>query len=396
MHFYFILFFNQGPTVPLDSGIGDDAQEILVQIKTFLFFLGAIIQLYMYLGILFNKVKMPVEEEENGEDLPTKRELSRFLYGTAPAVTSPSSSSSSRSGTPSKPTFGGKDDEYDDYSVVEMDDVDEFIDNGTNIEESRRLIGENVSSSSTSSSSSSNRNSNRNNSNTNSNSSSNSNGNHSIISQNTEYRIEGDREATVPTQITLAFLENAYIVFWISKDLFWSWGTGDLNSLREIAVAFEVAGMMFGTLSLFIHILNAYVSRKQIVRFIDCITTLCWISANYFWMVGEFFIRYHHLNLDDETQGHDNITRVFASVLFFAGLLLQFGNIIYLAQKDNSNLFKIVFGKICFNWRYNNRNQSYSGINNIQYKRLSTNIEILAVSPQRLADVSDLDRVQNS
>eukprot|EP01035_Chromulina_nebulosa_P019372 gene19372-25239_t len=45
--------------------------------------------------------------------------------------------------------------------------------------------------------------------------------------------------------ITLAFIENGYIIFWISKDLFWSWGTGDLTKGRDLAIVYETVAMFF-------------------------------------------------------------------------------------------------------------------------------------------------------
>lgn len=34
--------------------------------------------------------------------------------------------------------------------------------------------------------------------------------------------------------ISMAFVEYFYIVFWISKDTFWSWGTGDLSDYTKV------------------------------------------------------------------------------------------------------------------------------------------------------------------
>ena len=149
---------------------------------------------------------------------------------------------------------------------------------------------------------------------------------------------------------------------------------------------FEIAGMLFGTLSIGIYMVNAYISRRQIVRFIDCITTVCWIMANYIWMCGEFFIRYNHLNLDDANEGHDNVTRIISSFLFISGLVLQLGNIIYLANKEKSNLFEIIFGKICYNWR-KSRNSLY-GSHSVQHKKLNRAIEIISVSPQKEMNIA--------
>lgn len=123
--------------------------------------------------------------------------------------------------------------------------------------------------------------------------------------------------------LTLAYIENLYIVFWVSKDLFWSWGTGDLINGFDLAIFYEATAMCFGTLSLLVHLVTAYIYRRNTLLLLDSITTILWISANFVWMCGEFFIRYDNLAHDDEDQGNDTGTRIASAVLFCLGLTIQ-------------------------------------------------------------------------
>ena len=136
--------------------------------------------------------------------------------------------------------------------------------------------------------------------------------------------LRGERSTEASSSgITLAFIENAYIIFWISKDLFWAWGTGDLSHGRGLIILFESVALLFGTLSILIYLVTAYIYRRNHVRFVDAITTICWIAANFVWMSGEFFVRYRNLELDDTTEGADDGTRIASSCLFCTGIALQ-------------------------------------------------------------------------
>eukprot|EP01034_Spumella_vulgaris_P033917 gene33917-41835_t len=139
--------------------------------------------------------------------------------------------------------------------------------------------------------------------------------------------------------LTLAFVENAYIIFWISKDVFWCWGTGDLTQGRDLAIFYECAAMMCGTISILIYLITAYIYRRTFMRFLDAITLILWITANFVWMCGEFFIRYDNLERDDGDPGNDGATRVVSSVLFCSGIALQFYVILKLvaAHRKQSN-----------------------------------------------------------
>ncbi len=124
--------------------------------------------------------------------------------------------------------------------------------------------------------------------------------------------------------LSLAFIENGYIIFWISKDLFWSWSTGDLTQVRDLAIFFETAAMLCGTVSILIYTITAYIYRRSFVRFLDSVTLILWIMANFVWMCGEFFIRYDNMERDDGDPGNDGATRIVSAVLFCSGISLQF------------------------------------------------------------------------
>lgn len=130
-----------------------------------------------------------------------------------------------------------------------------------------------------------------------------------------------NRTASPP--VTLASIENAYIIFWISKDMFWSFGTGDITVSKDVAIACEILAMCFGFTALCVYLVTAYIYRRRKLRFLDGLTAIFWISANYTWMCGEFFIRYHNMDHDDGDAGDDHNTRVAAACLFIAGFLTQ-------------------------------------------------------------------------
>jgi len=142
--------------------------------------------------------------------------------------------------------------------------------------------------------------------------------------------------------ITLAFIENLYIVFWISKDLFWSFGTGDLDNHEDSIVIYEILAMCFGFTALCVYLVTAYMYRRKTLRFMDSLTTVFWISANYVWMCGEFFIRYDNLQYDDTDSGNDRSTRIASATLFCAGMLCQVYVVVvlglrYRAKRLNGN-----------------------------------------------------------
>lgn len=139
--------------------------------------------------------------------------------------------------------------------------------------------------------------------------------------------------------ITLAFIENAYILFWISKDLFWSFGTGDLTQGLNSAIIYEIFAMCFGFSALCVYLVTAYIYRRKKLRFLDGLTTVFWICANYVWMCGEFFVRYDHLQHDDGSPGDDRNTRIAAATFFAVGFALQMyvSAVLYLRYRARRN-----------------------------------------------------------
>lgn len=134
---------------------------------------------------------------------------------------------------------------------------------------------------------------------------------------------ENERENYSPG-VSTAFFEYIYVVCWILKDTFWSLGTGDIETDNlSMAITLETVAMLFGFSALSIYTLTAYIYRKNLESFLDCLTTLFWICANFVWMSGEFFIRYKNSQFDDRDGGNDTDTRIAATVFFVLGLLIQ-------------------------------------------------------------------------
>ena len=81
--------------------------------------------------------------------------------------------------------------------------------------------------------------------------------------------------------------------------------------------------MTFGGIAFLTYCITGYLYRDNVISLLDCITILFWIAANYVWMVGEFFLRFQSLNLDDGTEGDDRVTRIISSILFIIGIFIQ-------------------------------------------------------------------------
>lgn len=97
--------------------------------------------------------------------------------------------------------------------------------------------------------------------------------------------------------------ENLHIVFWIFKDMSWSMGWKTLGMF-----------MILPTLSLAIYL--TYKFRKDQTEWYHNLAVICWIFANSYWMISEFFSF-------DKTHVFREITGVQLSIIPFGfGILL--------------------------------------------------------------------------
>lgn len=186
--------------------------------------------------------------------------------------------------------------------------------------------------------------------------------------------------------ISIAFIDYLYVIFWISKDLFWSWGTGDFYTKgKATAVSFESLAIIFGFLALFVYVLCAYIRRRQLKGLIDALTTLVWIAANFIWMSGEFFLRYQNEELDDADEGSDTSTRIASSCFFILGLSLQIGLISYLSWKAMDYPY-------CCAKKLNNNSNSRKASARIQMFSITDENILPVYSPQHkmMRDVDDI------
>lgn len=175
--------------------------------------------------------------------------------------------------------------------------------------------------------------------------------------------------------ISIAFIDYLYVIFWISKDLFWSWGTGDFYTKgKATAVSFESLAILFGFLSLLAYVLCAYIRRRQLRGFVDALTTLFWICANFIWMSGEFFLRYQNEELDDADQGSDENTRIASSCFFSLGLSLQIVLIGYTTWK-------------AFDYPYAERCCKTNIRRNINTRKTSSRIQMFSIRDENILPV---------
>jgi hypothetical protein len=129
------------------------------------------------------------------------------------------------------------------------------------------------------------------------------------LDQNDEAELESEDifpSHRYPMGFSLTFIENCYIVLWISKDYFWSWATGDFkisglaglftghlrSLLHSLSILLEAVSMLFGVLSVSLFGYVTYCWRHHFVNMMDSLTSFCWLSANLIWMGGEVFIRW--------------------------------------------------------------------------------------------------------
>ena len=146
--------------------------------------------------------------------------------------------------------------------------------------------------------------------------------------------------------ISLVFIENSYIVFWILKDMFWAFGTDDFSFIgTNEVICSESIAICFGAIAIAIYVFISYLYRRNSLVLMDCLSTILWIMANFVWMCGEFFLRYQNLRFDDGDEGNDSATRIAACVLFLGGILIQLFVVLELTRCYRNSL--LVFRRCC-------------------------------------------------
>jgi hypothetical protein len=79
---------------------------------------------------------------------------------------------------------------------------------------------------------------------------------------------------TIPNQFRRT--ENMHIIFWLVKDISW-------------AMLWKPIGLIMFIPTLTIAILISWQTRKLLSEFYHNLAIVCWITANGFWMITEFF-----------------------------------------------------------------------------------------------------------
>jgi hypothetical protein len=64
---------------------------------------------------------------------------------------------------------------------------------------------------------------------------------------------------------------------------------------EDVAVLYEAMAMACGACTVAVVLLSTYLNRRNMVAWLDCVATFFWVLANYVWMCGEFFLRYHNM-----------------------------------------------------------------------------------------------------
>lgn len=337
-----------GPPVPLDSSITTAQANFMIDTKNYLFLIGSLVQCGMYFGIYMGGVQMPLDDEE---DKVARKEMVRLLYL-----------------------------EEDIDELEQRQSSKEALNRGRTKSDSDSIVTNNNTADSNIITDS-----------------------EAPVSRTDSSNIEFQSAPSSPGRgrapssadeiiskfpISCAFVEYFYIVFWISKDMFWSWGTGDLIQGEASAVLFEICALCFGTLSFCVYTITAYIYRFNHVRFVDAITTLCWIAANFVWMSGEFFIRYQNLELDDYNEGNDGVTRVASAVFFSSGLVLQAYIVTRMALESRGRPSGAIASQ-----RYVNMNNIDSDVISIQMGPVVVNKLHTSISGEEydIADVNDID-----
>ena len=294
-----------GPHVPI-APLSKKVQFWLNLAKTSLFSISFLVQLFLYVGVLNGHIAMPQNTEDDLEAISELARLERFCScGHRQDTSLPMMENSSVTTS---------------ATTIMHDQDHDLYESGPNFD--KIALRRNTLSSSNGSGSS-------------------NNGNNRIGRSIGRSSGGGDNTSSIAnknnnlssTTMSIAFFENTYIALWVGKDVFWSMGTGDWESVREtrLVVALESVGLIMGFLTLVSCVLTAYVYRRNVVSLLDSCTVLLWIAANFTWMTGEFFLRFHNMEFDDGTEGNDRDTRIVSTVLFTSGIMIQFGIIAYLS-----------------------------------------------------------------
>jgi hypothetical protein len=129
--------------------------------------------------------------------------------------------------------------------------------------------------------------------------------------------------------MTIAIIENAYLVFWLFKDFFWSSACAnfgfatDEKSTTSRVIFYETGALLCGTATVSVVLVSAYLNRRHLNDLLDELTVIFWLSANFVWMCGEFFVRYKTGSRGDDDEGDDSNTRITSSVLFGLAFCIQ-------------------------------------------------------------------------
>jgi hypothetical protein len=283
---------HMGPETPIGDWPAEWEDDITLY-KMILFLIGVCIQLIMYVLLYTGSILMPVDY---GEDVIALNEV-QLLCGSRRRANCHQSTAVPSSGTPYYTTddrnaHGGLASLADIY-----DDGDTFVSDDTAMSDRA-----------------------------------------AAISQPRGYQgyfaVVDNRNDS--SYFTVAYVENIYILFWILKDLFWCWGTGDLLGVapsEPLIALCEALAISFGSVAILNNILTAYIWRRDPILFLDCLSAVCWIAANFTWMCGEFFVRYDNLELADDDQGDDYKTRIIATCFFLIGISIQIYNVVILIRQ---------------------------------------------------------------
>jgi len=282
-----------GPKVPI-GGISSTSIEQMTTAKTVLFLIAWLTQIAMYIGILCGFVAMP---EDIDEDIQARNEINYLLCGVKRNISDnveldsdhgnivESSSSSSSS-----------------YRHSSDLDHQEFIINP--------ITATNTTTTTTTTTAGDSNNDRKNNNyNVNNNSD-----DVKVIDRLSMIKTSGgagagtcnnnDDEASdgigcmssrhnTPSDkyhISLAFIERVYIIFWISKDFFWSVGTGEVLNYKPLAPVWEGLAMVMGCSAIFVYVAGCYVYRRDFMQLLDNVSTIMWICANFVWMCGKLML----------------------------------------------------------------------------------------------------------